>query len=67
MWRVKTALEETDIELPPVVIRNGDLVRLEHIVYGIVVNILKAIFKRNSKTIFESSCIVHIAFKIVLE
>lgn len=31
MWRLKQALEEPDIELPPVVIRNGDLVRLEHI------------------------------------
>ncbi|WAR19528.1 POMT2-like protein [Mya arenaria] len=30
MWRVKPAIEEADVKGPPVIVRNGDLVRLEH-------------------------------------
>ncbi|XP_052787486.1 protein O-mannosyl-transferase 2-like [Mya arenaria] len=31
MWRVKPAIEEADVKGPPVIVRNGDLVRLEHV------------------------------------
>lgn len=32
LWRIKPPLEEPEIDMPPIYVKNGDLIRLEHIV-----------------------------------